>query len=173
MALGLVAIAALGSACARAQPLYRSRWLDITACQSPSDIGRHGLAQTGETPDLRRATSVGRDAQATPCARSWRRPAAAVSAHGRSSAPRRRRPAANRRGPGAQVVKERPYVSTSSLEPAINPNRTLRPSSPIPQASSTGSRRWPGLWQAIGQICDLFSPEECQNYSTAAGCGFI
>jgi transposase len=29
------------------------------------------------------------------------------------------------------------------------------------------------LWRAIGQICDLFSPQECQNYFTAAGYGFI
>ena len=30
-----------------------------------------------------------------------------------------------------------------------------------------------GLCKAIGEICDLFSPEECQNYFTAAGYGFI
>jgi hypothetical protein len=70
--LGLVAVAALGSACVHAQPLYCSRWLDITTCQSPSGTGRHELTQTGETPDLRHATSLGRDAQATPCVRSWR-----------------------------------------------------------------------------------------------------
>jgi hypothetical protein len=29
------------------------------------------------------------------------------------------------------------------------------------------------LWRAIGQICDLFSPQECQNYFAAAGYGFI
>ena len=28
------------------------------------------------------------------------------------------------------------------------------------------------LWHAIGEICDLFSPEECQNYFAAAGYGF-
>lgn len=28
------------------------------------------------------------------------------------------------------------------------------------------------LWQEIGQICDLFEPEECQNYFKAAGYGF-
>ena len=28
------------------------------------------------------------------------------------------------------------------------------------------------LWKAIGQICDLFQPEECKNYFTAAGYGF-
>ena len=29
------------------------------------------------------------------------------------------------------------------------------------------------LWRAIGQICDLFSPQQCQNYFAAAGYGFI
>jgi transposase len=28
------------------------------------------------------------------------------------------------------------------------------------------------LWQEIGRICDLFDPQECQNYFTAAGYGF-
>jgi len=28
------------------------------------------------------------------------------------------------------------------------------------------------LWKAIGQICDLFQPEECKNYFTAVGYGF-
>jgi transposase len=28
------------------------------------------------------------------------------------------------------------------------------------------------LWKAIGQICDLFTPEECENYFNAAGYGF-
>ena len=28
------------------------------------------------------------------------------------------------------------------------------------------------LWRAIGQICDLFSPQECRNYFAAAGYGF-
>ena len=28
------------------------------------------------------------------------------------------------------------------------------------------------LWKAIGQICDLFQPEKCKNYFTAAGYGF-
>ena len=28
------------------------------------------------------------------------------------------------------------------------------------------------LWKAIGQICDLFEPEECKNYFAAAGYGF-
>ncbi|MER9484170.1 IS630 family transposase [Mesorhizobium sp. M0494] len=29
------------------------------------------------------------------------------------------------------------------------------------------------LWQAIGDICDLFSPTECRNYFNAAGYGLI
>ena len=28
------------------------------------------------------------------------------------------------------------------------------------------------LWRAIGQICDLFQPDECANYFKAAGYGF-
>jgi transposase len=28
------------------------------------------------------------------------------------------------------------------------------------------------LWRAIGEICDLFSLQECQNYFNAAGYGF-
>jgi transposase len=28
------------------------------------------------------------------------------------------------------------------------------------------------LWRAIGQICDLFHPDECKNYFVAAGYGF-
>jgi transposase len=28
------------------------------------------------------------------------------------------------------------------------------------------------LWRAIGEICDLFSPQECQNCFDAAGYGF-
>ena len=27
-----------------------------------------------------------------------------------------------------------------------------------------------GLWDAIGRIVDLYSPEECSNYFTAANC---
>lgn len=28
-----------------------------------------------------------------------------------------------------------------------------------------------GLWQAIGDICELFTPDECRNYFNAAGYG--
>jgi transposase len=37
---------------------------------------------------------------------------------------------------------------------------------------ATAARNLDALWQAIGQICDLFKPEECRNYFAAAGYGF-
>jgi len=30
-------------------------------------------------------------------------------------------------------------------------------------------RTFDGLWQAIGDICSLYPPNECQNYFKAAG----
>lgn len=36
----------------------------------------------------------------------------------------------------------------------------------------TAARTIGALWNAIGQICDLFSPEECRNYFRKAGYGF-
>jgi transposase len=32
-----------------------------------------------------------------------------------------------------------------------------------------GARTIDALWRAVGDICDLFSPEECWNYLNAAG----
>lgn len=32
-----------------------------------------------------------------------------------------------------------------------------------------GARTIDDLWRAVGSICDLYSPEECRNYFTAAG----
>lgn len=34
-----------------------------------------------------------------------------------------------------------------------------------------GARTIEDLWRAIGDICDLFSPQECQNFFKAAGYG--
>lgn len=36
-----------------------------------------------------------------------------------------------------------------------------------------GARTYDEVWQAIGQICDLFSPQECRNYFKACGYEFI
>ena len=37
---------------------------------------------------------------------------------------------------------------------------------------STAARTIDDLWKAIGNICTLFTPEECSNYFSAAGYGF-
>ncbi|MDF0602776.1 IS630 family transposase, partial [Psychromarinibacter sp. C21-152] len=31
------------------------------------------------------------------------------------------------------------------------------------------ARTLDGLWRAVGDICDLFEPDECRNYFKAAG----
>ena len=36
----------------------------------------------------------------------------------------------------------------------------------------TAARTIDDLWKAIGSICNLFTPDECSNYFTAAGYGF-
>ena len=41
-----------------------------------------------------------------------------------------------------------------------------------PAAEKAISRTIDALWQAIGQISDLFEPAECRNYFAAAGYGF-
>ena len=35
-----------------------------------------------------------------------------------------------------------------------------------------GARTIDDLWKAVGSICDLYTPEECQNYFNAAGYGY-
>jgi transposase len=35
-----------------------------------------------------------------------------------------------------------------------------------------GARTIDELWRAVGSICDLYDPDECQNYFTAAGYGY-
>jgi transposase len=37
---------------------------------------------------------------------------------------------------------------------------------------SAAARTIDALWRAIGNICALFSPDECSNYFEAAGYGF-
>lgn len=37
------------------------------------------------------------------------------------------------------------------------------------QLRKRAERSIQGLWNAIGEICDLFGPEECRNYFKAAG----
>ena len=33
-----------------------------------------------------------------------------------------------------------------------------------------GARTLDALWRAIGEVCDLFTPDECWNYLREAGC---
>jgi transposase len=37
---------------------------------------------------------------------------------------------------------------------------------------ATAARSIDDLWRAIGNICRMFSPQECSNYFSAAGYGF-
>ena len=36
-----------------------------------------------------------------------------------------------------------------------------------------GARTYDEVWKAIGQICDLFTPQECRNFFNACGYEFI
>jgi transposase len=33
------------------------------------------------------------------------------------------------------------------------------------------ARTYTALWKQVGAVCDLFQPQECQNYFIAAGYG--
>ena len=66
---------------------------------------------------------------------------------------------------GAQVLFLPPY------SPDLNPIE-IAFSKLKPHLRARAVRTIDELWKAIGQICDLFQPEECKNYFTAAGYGF-
>ncbi len=36
-----------------------------------------------------------------------------------------------------------------------------------------GARTFDEVWKAVGDVCDMFSPQECRNYFKAAGYEFI
>jgi transposase len=66
---------------------------------------------------------------------------------------------------GAQVLFLPPY------SPALN--SIERPFSKLKaHLRARAVRTIDELWKAIGQICDLFQPQERKNYLTAAGHGF-
>jgi hypothetical protein len=70
-------------------------------------------------------------------------------------------------GIGLRHRKSPPIGSQSQFPPNRYPPRfklTVRRSRAV--------RAIDELWKAIGQICDLFQPEECKNYFNAAGYGF-
>jgi transposase len=66
---------------------------------------------------------------------------------------------------GAQVLFLPPY------SPDLNPIE-MAFSKLKPHLRARAVRTIDELWKAIGQICDLFQPEKCKNYFTAAGYGF-
>lgn len=70
------------------------------------------------------------------------------------------------RAKGAWLLFLPPYTPTSIQ------SRWLSPSSRA-LLRARAVRTIDTLWRAIGEICDLFSPQECQNHFTAAGYGFI
>jgi len=51
--------------------------------------------------------------------------------------------------------------STPSIEMAFSKLKAL--------IRKAAARTYDQLWAAVGQVCDLFSEEECYNYFTAAG----
>src|ERR1700735_3752155 len=66
---------------------------------------------------------------------------------------------------GAQVLFLPPYSpDLNQIEMAFSKLK--------PHLRARAVRTIDELWKAIGQICDLFQPEKCKNYFTAAGYGF-
>jgi transposase len=69
------------------------------------------------------------------------------------------------RARGARVLFLPPYSpDLNPIEMAFAKLKTL--------LRARAVRTIDALWRAIGEICDLFSPQECQNYFAAAGYGF-
>jgi transposase len=68
------------------------------------------------------------------------------------------------RAKGAWILFLPPY------SPDLNPiEMAFAKQSPL---RARAIRTIDALWQAIGQICDLFEPAQCKNYFAAAGYGF-
>jgi transposase len=64
--------------------------------------------------------------------------------------------------------------ATLQLLPAYSPD--LNPIEPCfaklkAHLRKAGERSIPALWDRIGAILQTFTPEECKNYFTHAGCG--
>ena len=72
-----------------------------------------------------------------------------------------------------QILKERGawFLFLPKYSPDLNPIE-MAFSKLKAHLRRIGARTIDDLWRAVGSICDLYSPEECQNYFTAAGYGY-
>lgn len=59
----------------------------------------------------------------------------------------------------------------SAIQPDLNPIE-MAFSKLKAHLRRIGTRTIDDLWRAVGSICDLYPPEECQNYFNAAGYGY-
>ncbi len=70
----------------------------------------------------------------------------------------------------AAIVKERGawFLFLPQYSPDLNPIE-MAFSKLKEHLRAAGERTFEGLWRSIGDICDLFEPDECWNYFKAAG----
>lgn len=70
----------------------------------------------------------------------------------------------------AEVLKQKGawFLFLPAYSPDLNPIE-MAFSKLKAHLRKAGARTFDALWKAIGRICDLFSPQECWNYLTAAG----
>tara|TARA_A100001037_G_C14746593_1_gene455626 strand:+ start:386 stop:604 length:219 start_codon:yes stop_codon:yes gene_type:complete len=60
------------------------------------------------------------------------------------------------------------FVSLPAYSPDLNPIEMAFSKLKV-LIRKAAARSYNDLWKAIGAVCDLFSEEECDNYSKAAG----
>ena len=69
-----------------------------------------------------------------------------------------------RRAQGNELIFLPPYSrDLNPIEMAFSKLKTL--------IRKAAARTYQALWSAVGQVCDLFQPQECRNYFKAAGYG--
>ena len=73
---------------------------------------------------------------------------------------------------GALKLRRVILVGTWYYSPDLNPIEQLFAKIKA-HLRKAEARTFDALWRAIGNICDLVQAEECRNYFTAAGYGFV
>jgi transposase len=69
------------------------------------------------------------------------------------------------RAQGSDLIFLPPYSpDPNPIEMAFSKLKTL--------IRKAAARTYEALWRKVGKVCDLFKPQECRNYFTAAGYGF-